>query len=339
MTQTVFITGVSGYIGLHCAAEALKAGYRVKGSVRSRAKETEVRESLAAASIDTEHLEFVELDLNSDQGWDKAVEGCSFMLHVASPFTIANPKSDAEVIGPAVEGTLRVLRASQKASVERVVLTSSILSMMGTMKTGTFGPEDWTDVNDPQISTYTRSKTLAEKAAWDFIEQQSGEAPLELVVVNPGGVFGPPLGKNISGQTMQMVDQMLRGKMPMVPNAAFPMVDVRDVAQLHLQAMTKPEAKGQRFIAASEQPFGFARIAQVLKDEGYKGPSTRIAPSFLLRFLALFDREAKGTIGFLGMNPSSDNSKTRELFAWTPIPLEQSVVETAQKVSQISGVS
>ena len=335
MTEKVFITGVSGYIGLHCAAQALKAGYQVRGSVRSRGKEQEVRQSLAEASVDTSHLEFVELDLNTDAGWDDAVQGCAYMLHVASPFVIANPKSEDEVIRPAVKGTLRVLSACQKASVKRVVLTSSVLSMMGSMRTGTFGPSEWTDPEDPKISTYTRSKTLAEKAAWNFIAEQSGESTMELVAINPGGVFGPPLGKNISGQTMSMTDQMLRGKMPMVPDAAFPMVDVRDVAKLHVQAMTNEQANGLRIIAASAAPFGFVQVAQVLKDQGYKGPSTRVAPNFMLRFMSLFNREAKGMVGFLGMRLSSDNSKTRELFDWTPIPLDRSVLETAEKVSTL----
>ena len=236
------------------------------------------------------------------------------------------------MIVPAVEGTLRVLRAAKQAGVERVVLTSSALAMFGSMKKGTFGPEDWTDVKDPKVSTYTKSKTLAERAAWDFVAEQSGENAMELVVINPGGVFGPPLGNNISGQTMSMVDQMLRGKMPMVPNAAFPMVDVRDVAMLHVRAMTLPEAKGLRIVAASEKPFGFSQVAQTLIDDGYKGPSTRIAPNFLLRFMSLFDREAKGMVGFLGMELGADNSRTRALFEWTPTPLEQSVRETAAAV-------
>lgn len=332
MSQTVLITGISGYIGLHCAAEALRAGYRVRGSVRNLSKEQEVRETMDAASIDTANLEFVELDLTSDEGWKHAAKDCAFVLHVASPFTIANPKTEDEMISPAVEGTLRVLRAAKQAGVERVVLTSSALAMFGSMKTGTFGPEDWTDVNAPKVSTYTKSKTLAERAAWDFVAEQSGDHAMELVVINPGGVFGPPLGKNISGQTMSIVDQMLRGKMPMVPNAAFPMADVRDVAMLHVQAMTLPEAKGLRVVVASDGPLGFAQVAQILIDDGYKGPSTRIAPSSLLRFLSLFDREAKGMIGFLGMKLGADNSRTRELFGWTPTPLEQSVRETAAAV-------
>lgn len=335
--KTTLLTGISGYIGLHCAKELLEAGYAVRGTVRSQAKRQEVRETLAAASVDTSNLSFAELDLTSDRGWNDAAAGCDYVMHVASPFAIANPKDPQEMISPAVEGTLRALRAAKKAGVQRVVLTSSILSMMGSMKTGTFGPTDWTDVDAPDVSTYTKSKTLAEKAAWDFVRAQDGDTPMELTVIAPGGVFGPPLGRNITGQTMSLLDQMLRGKLPMVPRTAFPMVDVRDVAKLHVQALELPEASGKRIIAASAEPNGFQSAAQFLKDQGYKGPSTRIAPNFLLRLMAKFDREAKGMIGLLGMNLSSDNSETRNLFNWTPIPFKQSVLETAATVQAIQG--
>ncbi len=332
MPHTVLITGISGYIGLHCAAEALRAGYRVRGSVRSPGRERTVRETLANASVDTTNLEFVQLDLTADAGWDTAAEGCTYVLHVASPFTIANPKTADEMLVPAIQGTLRALRAARRAGVERVVLTSSAVAMFGSMKRGVFGPDDWTNVDDPHVSTYVKSKTLAERAAWDFVAEESDEGALELVVINPGGVFGPPLGKDISGQTMAIVDQMLLGKMPMLPRAAFPMVDVRDVAMLHVRAMTLPEAAGLRIIAAGSEPVSFAEMAQMLIDAGYDGPSTRIAPGILLRTLALFDREAKGMVTFLGMDLGADNSRTRSLFDWIPTPIERSLRETAVAV-------
>ena len=335
--KTTLLTGISGYIGLHCAKELLEAGYGVRGTVRNQAKGQEVRDSLRSASVDISNLTLVELDLTSDQGWNEAAAGCDYVMHVASPFVIADPKDPQEIISPAVEGTLRTLRAAKKAGVKRVVLTSSIISMMGSMKTGTFGPSDWTDVDTPDVSSYTKSKTLAEKAAWDFISAQNSDTPMELTVIAPGGVFGPPLGHNITGQSLSTLDQMLRGKLPMVPRVAFPMVDVRDVAQLHRQALELPEAASKRIIAASAEPNGFQSAAQLLKDQGYKGPSTRIAPNLLLRIMAKFDREAKGMIGFLGMNLSADNSETRNLFNWTPIPFKQSVLETAAAIKDIQG--
>ena len=335
--KTVLLTGVSGYIGLHCARELLKEGYGVRGSVRSKAKSHEVQNTLASASVDTQNLAIVELDLTSDHGWEEAAKGCEYVMHVASPFIIANPKDPQEMLGPAVDGTMRVLHASKRAGVKRVVLTSSILAMMASMKTGTFGPNNWTDIDAPDVSTYMKSKTLSEKAAWNFIKQQTDGAPMELTVIAPGGVFGPPLGSNITGQSMSLLDQMLRGKLPMVPNTAFPMVDVRDVAKLHVQALNIEAAAGKRIIAASAEPNGFQSAAQFLKEEGFKGPSTRVAPNFLMRLMANFDSEAEGMLALLGMNLSADNSQTRELFNWTPISFKQSVLDAGAAVKSIQG--
>ncbi|MDD1796056.1 aldehyde reductase [Enterovibrio makurazakiensis] len=328
----VLLTGVSGFIGLHCAKEMLEQGYKVRGSVRSKEKEDEVLATLNAASVNTAHLSFVRLDLTSDSGWAQAAEDCDFIMHVASPFTIANPKTEDEMIAPAVQGSLRALKAGKDAGVKRVVLTSSILSMMGSMKTGTFGPEDWTDTQSKAINTYTKSKTLAERAAWEFMASQSDKNEMELVVVNPGAVFGPSLGKNMTGQTMTLFKQMLQGKIPLVPNFAFPMVDVRDVAKLHVEALTNTEANGKRIIAATAEPHSFIEIAKILKNEGYKGPSTRKAPDFLLRLTSIFDREAKGMLGMLGMNLHSNNTETRTLFNWTPRTMKESVLDTAKSI-------
>jgi nucleoside-diphosphate-sugar epimerase len=334
--EKVLLTGISGYIGLHCAQQLLNEGFEVCGSVRNATKGKEVLETLSAASVDTTNLSIIELDLTSDKGWDNAASGCNYVMHVASPFATANPKSEGEMIIPAVEGTLRALRAAKKAGVKRVVLTSSGLAMFGSIKTGKFGPKDWTNTSATNVSTYTKSKTLAEKSAWDFIADQAREPAMEMVSVNPGGVFGPPLGHDISGQTMTMLDRMLRGKMPMVPNVSFPMVDVRDLAKLHVQAMTTHDAAGKRIVASTAKSSSFLEIAQILKDKGYKGPSTRVAPSFLLRFMSLFNREAQGVVGMLGMDLNADNTQARSLFNWTPRPFEESVLDAAAAVKVIT---
>jgi len=203
-------------------------------------------------------------------------------------------------------------------------------------KTGTITPEDWTDLNSKNISTYFKSKTLAEKAAWDFVNNQSVDHSLELVTINPGGVFGPPLGDNLSGASMSMMVKFLGGKIPMVPNASFPMVDVRDVAYLHVAALTEPKAANQRFIATEKIGRSFQSICQLLIDNGYKGPSTKLAPNFMLKFLSIFDREAKGMLAMLDMNLSADNSKTMEVFNWKPIPFEKTLLETAVAVTKIT---
>ena len=332
MRGTVLLTGVSGYIGLHCAAQLLKEGFAVRGSVRSTTKEKEVIDSLAAASVDVSRLSIVDLNLTSDLGWETAVSGCDYVMHVASPYVVANPKHESEIITPAVDGTLRVLRASEKSGVKRVVLTSSALAMMASLKTGTFGPNDWADTNSPHLSTYAKSKILAEKAAWDFFAHLGKAKPMQMVSINPGIVFGPPLGRDISGQSMSMLDKMLRGKMPLLPNTAFPAVDVRDVALLHVKALTHPDVVGKRIIASSSESHGFAEVAQILKNEGYKGPSTRVAPNLLLRIAAIFDREARGMLGYLDIDVVADNSATRQLFDWRPIPFTKTMLDSAATV-------
>ena len=336
MNKKVLLTGISGYIGLHCAKILLEKGYTVVGTVRSTKKEEEVIKTLNSNSVSIENLTFNHLDLSSDKGWDSALSNCNYVMHVASPFTVENPKNESDMLGPAVDGTLRVLKAAKKNGIKRVVLTSSTVAIMGGKKTGLITPEDWTDLNSKNISTYFKSKTLAEKAAWDFINNQSGDYPLELVSINPGGVFGPPIGTNLSGASMSMIVKILGGKTPMVPNTSFPMVDVRDVAYLHVEALTEPKAANQRFIATEKIGRSFQSICQLLIDNGYKGPSTKLAPNFMLKLLSIFDREAKGMLAMLDMNLSADNSKTMEVFNWEPVPFEKTLIETAEAVKKIT---
>ena len=336
MKKKVLLTGVSGYIGLHCAKTLLEKGYNVVGTVRNANKENEVKYSLNLATVSIKNLSFIHLDLNSDNGWDSALSNCDYVMHIASPFKVENPKNEMEMLGPAVDGTLRVLKAAKKNGVKRVVLTSSTVAMMGGKKTGMLTPEDWSDLNSKNISTYFKSKTLAEQGAWDFINNQSGDHILELVSINPGGVFGPPLGTNISGASMSMIDKILGGKTPMIPDTSFPMVDVRDVAYLHVAALTETKAANQRFIATEKVGRSFQWICQFLIDNGYDGPSTRLAPNFMLKLLAVFDREAKGMLSMLNMNLSADNSKTMEVFDWKPIPFEKTLLETAVAVKNIT---
>jgi dihydroflavonol-4-reductase len=335
MSKKVLLTGVSGYIGLHCVKALLENGYHVTGSVRNKSKQEEVISTLHSASVSIEHLSFTHLDLNSDKGWDEALSNCDYVMHVASPFTIENPKNESEMFAPAIDGTLRVLKFAKKNGVKRVVLTSSTVAIMGGKKTGEITPEDWTDLNSKNLNTYFKSKTLAEQAAWNFIENQSGDHNLELVSINPGGVFGPPLGTNVSGASMSMIVKILEGKTPMIPNMSFPMVDVRDVAYLHVAALTEPKAANQRFIATEKVGRSFQWVCQFLIDNGYKGPSTKLAPNFLLKILSVFDREAKGMLTMLGMNLSADNSKTMDVFDWKPIPFEKTVLDTAVAVKKI----
>ena len=328
MNERVLVTGITGYIGQHCAVELLKQGYEVVGSIRSKSKSESTRNAIAKISP-ADKLTFVEADLLSDKGWDEAVKGCTYILHVASPFVIAEPKNENDLITPAVEGTKRVLAAAKRAKVKRVVLTSSIAAIMSGNGSGKFGPENWSNLNE-NIGAYLKSKTLAEQAAWKAVE--GGE--MELAVINPGGVFGPPISGAVDGQNVKMLTDMIKGKLPMIPDVAMGMVDVRDVARLHVKAMTAPGAAGKRFIAATAEPVSMETLAQVLKKEGYsKVPSIK-APSILLKFMGLFDREAKGMIPFLGQKAFFDNRATFEVLDWKPTPIETSFREMAAAISK-----
>lgn len=328
MSERVLVTGVTGYIGQHCAVELLKQGYEVVGTIRSKSKAESTRVAIGkVASADK--LSFTEADLLSDKGWDAAMKGCTYVLHVASPFVIAEPKDENDLINPAVEGTKRVLAAAKRLKVKRVVLTSSTAAIMAGNGSGKFGPDVWSNLN-AKIGAYLKSKTLAEQAAWKSIE--GGE--IELTVINPGGVFGPPISGAVDGQNVKMLTDMIKGKLPMIPDVAMGMIDVRDVARLHVKAMTSPGAAGKRFIAATAEPVSMETVAQVLKKAGYsKVPSMR-APSALLKIMSLFDREAKGMIPFLGQRASFDNRSTFEILDWKPTPIENSLIEMAAAISQ-----
>ena len=327
MAERVLLTGITGYIGQHCAAELLRQGYEVVGTIRSRSKADATKGALAKVAS-TDRLRFAGADLLSDAGWDDAMSGCTFVMHVASPFAMAEPRDENELIAPAVEGTKRVIAAAQRASVKRLVLTSSTFAVVAGKDSGTYGPDSWSDV-DAKIGAYAKSKTLAERAAWNEVE---GGA-MELVVINPGAVFGPSLGAKLEGQSVAMMTDMIAGKVPMIPDVAMGMIDVRDVARLHVRALTAPGVAGKRFIAASAEPVEMATLASILRSAGYASVPSRRAPRFLLRFMGLFDREARGMAPFLGKKAAFDNRATFEMLDWKPTPIESAVEDMARALS------
>jgi len=333
--KKVLVTGISGFVGQHCAAELLKKGYAVKGSLRSLAKTDEVLKGITREVDPKGNLEFCALDLMQDEGWESALEGCDYVLHVASPFVIKVPKNEDELIKPAVEGTLRALKAAKKAGVKRVVLTSSTVAMLGDANASmTINAQSWTHVEAKNVSAYMKSKTLAEKSAWDFIQHQTGNSPLELVVINPGPIYGPSLTGNLGGESMDMFRKLITGQMPMLPKASSVMSDVRDIASIHVAAMEKEEAAGKRFIVTTEEPHSFLELAQILKSNGYEKVSTQLAPSFLLKFLANFNDEMKGMLPFIGHTLEADISETKRTFHWTPIPFKKTVLDAANSVQE-----
>lgn len=327
MSERVLLTGITGYIGQHCGAELLKAGYEVVGTVRSQQKAATARAALAAvASVDDLHI--VEADLLSDDGWDEAVAGCTYVLHVASPFFFSEPADENEFITPAVEGTKRVVGAAIRAGVKRVVLTSSVASVSLGRGSGSFGPDSWSDT-DAGIGAYAKSKTFAEKAAWDLVDGTE----TELAVINPAAVLGPSLGANPDAQSIQLMTDMITGKMPMYPDMGIGVVDVRDVARLHVSAMTAEGAAGQRFIASTAEPVAMGTMAATLRQAGYDKVPKRRAPNLMMKLMGIFDKDAKAMVPFLGIRQTLDNSAAMEILGWEPTPVENTITEMAAGTS------
>tara|TARA_B100000427_G_scaffold212175_1_gene176990 strand:- start:1132 stop:2112 length:981 start_codon:yes stop_codon:yes gene_type:complete len=325
--KKVMVTGITGYIGQHCGAELLRQGYEVVGTVRSMEKAEIVREGIAkVAAID--NLTFVEADLMSDDGWSEAMTGCAYVLHVASPFIIADPEDENEMISPAVDGTLRVLSAAKAVGVERTVVTSSLIAIIAGKLSGHYGTDSWSNPNE-EIGTYAKSKTLAEQAAWEFAKTND----IDLVVINPGGVMGPTLTGKVEGESLTMISDIITGKYPLVPDICVGFIDVRDVAKLHVTAMTADGAVGKRFIASSDEPLHFKEVTGILKNAGYKKASTRQAPKFLLKVMSLFDDQVKGLLPMVGERQTVANQETYEILGWEPTPMDQSLIETAESIS------
>lgn len=334
--ERVLVTGGSGFVGAHCIVSLLGAGYRVRTTVRSLAREAEVRAMVKAGGAEArEALSFAAADLTSDAGWPEAVAGCDFVLHVASPFPPGAPKHEDELIVPAREGALRVLRAAREAGVKRVVLTSSFAAIgYGHEPTSRpFTEDDWSDVGG-HLSAYAKSKTLAERAAWDFVGR--GESP-ELSVVNPVGILGPVLGSDLSTSIL-IVQRLMDGAMPGCPRLSFGLVDVRDVADLHLRAMTHPAAKGQRFLAIAGSFVSMPEIAQVLKarlGDAAKRVPTRTLPNWLVRLVGRFDPAVATIVPELGKLKNATSEKARRVLGWQPRSSEDAIVATAESLSRL----
>ena len=332
--EKVLVTGASGFIAEHCIIELLKNGYSVKGSLRTMSREQEVRDAVKTETDDAK-LEFCKLDLLDDDGWEEAMRDCDYLMHVASPFVIEDPKDENELIKPAKEGTLRALNAAKKAGIKRVVLTSSVAAVNSHMMSGNSDHTTWTDINSKYVTPYQKSKTIAEKAAWDFYNNQDNSNKMELTVINPGGVMGPQLGNDLGGASTQIVSQLISGKFPMIPALSFPFIDVRDVAILHLKAMTTPEADGKRFIAAHSEPTWMYEVAEVLSAAGYEKIKLKKAPSFMLKLIGFFDNKTKSLVPMLDKYVPCDNSQTVKILNWKPMPWEQAFIEHAKSIEVI----
>lgn len=318
----------------HIIVQLLRDGHDVCATLRNLARQGEVERMICAGGADLGRLRFVQADLEADTGWGEAMAGCDYVMHVASPFPTGVPKDEDELIRPARDGTLRVLRAARDAGVQRVVMTSSFAAVGygHAPRQSAFTEADWSNPDAPEVQAYIKSKIVAERSAWEFVADEG--KPLELSVINPSGIFGPVLGAD-SASSIGIIKAMLDGRMPFVPRVTFGLVDVRDVAALHIAAMTAPEAAGERFIAVSGEPLSMQQIAGVLRnglgDAGRKAPKRQL-PDWLVRLLARVLPPLRHFVPLLGVVRAASNAKARGLLDWQPRPPEETIIATAKSL-------
>ena len=311
--QLILLTGISGFIAKHCAVELLNAGYRVRGTVRDLAKADNVRATLAK-HCDVSKLEFAEADLLSDKGWAEAAKGVYGVLHVASPFVIETPKDENELIRPAVDGTMRALKAAIAAGAKRFVQTSSIAAIMAGHgeRTKPFTEDDWTVVDGPHVSAYEKSKTLAERAARDHLS--SAPADIHYASINPGFVLGPLLDSDF-GASASVIQMFMKGKYPGCPALSFPCVDVRDIGKMHRLALETNEPTGGRYVGVSESAW-FVDMTRAIKAKLDKSLTKKVPtiqlPNIIIKFIAIFDRSARGILPSLGKMVPMNNSRAKK---------------------------
>ncbi|MEM1272698.1 MAG: aldehyde reductase [Pseudomonadota bacterium] len=326
MTAPILLTGITGFIAKRIALDLLEAGHAVRGSLRSAGRQEEVRAALAAHVSDAaalDRLSFVTLDLADDAGWAEALSGAAALVHTASPFPMVQPKNEDDIIRPAVDGTLRALRAAQGAGVTRVIVTSSVVAIEATDKPqgAAYTEADWSELDHPLSSPYYKSKTLAERAAWDFVAEHP---EMQLTTINPTLVLGQPLDANY-GTSLQLIERVLSGSDPMLPNIGFGVVDVADVSAAHVAALDRPETAGRRFIACGTSAT-MPEIAKYLKAKyPDKKIATGVAPKLLLRILSLFDASIKTVMPGLGRIPHYDTSAAEQDLGITFVPWETAV--------------
>jgi len=336
--STILVTGGSGFIGSHCVLQLLAAGHQVRTTVRNLKREPDVRAMLKeGGAVPGDALSFYQANLEDDEGWPDAIADCEYVLHVASPLPANLPKHEDELIVPAREGTLRVLRAARDAAVKRVVITSSVAAICygHPSHNDPFDETTWTNLQGSDVYPYIKSKTIAERAAWDFIESEGGS--LELATINPVAVLGPVLGMDYSTSIL-LVQKLMDGEMPGCPKLWYGVVDVRDVADLHLRAMTDPAANGERFIATAGEFMSILEIAQVLKTR--MGPAaqrvpTRQLPNWIVRIAALFDPTVKQVLPELGQYKNAKGDKAKRMLGWKPISSEECIVATAESMVKL----
>jgi len=330
--EKVLVTGATGYIGLHCIHQLLNQGYAVNGSVRSPERKSEIIDALINHDTSVDNLNLFTFNLTEDEGWDEGMEDCDYLLHVASPIALENHNEDF-FVKPAVEGVKRALKFAKKHNIKKVVLTSSVAAIFDSIEEKTYYDEsDWSDPNNPTISHYAKSKTLAEKAAWEFIEKENN--PFELAVINPALVIGPTLSGDL-GESNKAIQMVVTGKMPVAVPLQFGYVDVRDVAAAHILAMQNPKSNGERF-ALAEKDLWYKDVAKVLRKNGFKKAPMFSVPLWMAKIMANFIKELKLTLPYLGRLRSVEKtSKAKDILGWKPRPAEESILDVAQQVKDM----
>ena len=327
--EKVLVTGATGFIGLHCIKQLLDRGYSVNGTLRSLDRQAEVIDSLERNNTPIRHLSLFEVDLNRDSGWNSAIRDCNYVLHVASPFVLTDEDEDF-FVKPAVEGVQRALKFSKKHNVKKVILTSSFAAIHETLndRQESFDEEDWSNPNKPGISFYAKSKTMAELAAWEFMEMENPD--FSLTVINPVLVMGPSLSKDV-GTSNSLVKNMINGSVPGTPKIHIGIVDVRDVASAHILAMESSSADGERIIV-SEKELWVHEVAAILRDAGFNKTPKVVFPKWLMKIVALFRKDLALMIPMIGKRRDVSSSKARELLGWNPMKAELSIIDTAQQL-------
>ncbi|MGV2098096.1 SDR family oxidoreductase [Rhizobium sp. 21-4511-3d] len=335
--EIVLVTGGTGFIAQYCMLALLNAGYRVRTTVRSLEREGEVREHLRTGGVEAgDRLSFVVANLTDDAGWAEAAAGCTYVMHGASPTPSGDQTREEDWIGPAVDGNLRVLRAARDAGVKRVVLTSAFGAIGVGHKPGhrrPFDETDWSDLTG-DVAPYQKSKTLSERASWDFIAREGNG--LELASVNPVAVYGPALGADFS-HSIRLISNMLEGQ-PGCLNVNSCCVDVRDVADLHLRAMIDPAAKGERFLATSGKSMWMIEVAELLRERFGKAAekvSTQVWPDEQVRIAGETNEQLKGVVPLLNYDMSATGEKAERLLGWAPRPKEEAIVASAESLIRL----
>ena len=329
----VFVSGGSGYIALHCIAKLIKKGYVVKTSIRSIDRKQEIIDSISKVVDCKEKLEFYQLDLLKDDGWDDALKGCKYVLHTASPVSLLLSNNPDDLIKPAVNGLERCLNSAVKNNVKRFVMTSSFSAIGAGSKEKEIDDTNWTDLNNPHISPYDISKTMAEKFLWEYVSKLDKSKNIEVCSINPVIVVGPSLSEDV-GVSNTVVKKLLDGTSPMVPRFGLHLVDVKDVADMHLEAMINPKAAGKRFLLCSESLW-FKEVSNILRSNNFNKAPKFTAPNLLVKILAMFDKELKIVLFYLGFKNKLNSNNAKKILSWKPEKVNQAIIDTAKQLYEL----